>query len=90
VVIAKRLLDQLRHQGFVFRRIAPGPDGPLLGHRVNGPWTNTVEIAGFSWDCAAWRTRISSLIVPGNGLVERRTQGAALTVLNEVLTWECP
>ncbi len=42
----------------------------------------------FSCDCFAWRRRTSSLIVPGEGLVERRVCGDALTVLNEVLTWE--
>ncbi|MGH3787788.1 MAG: hypothetical protein ACRDRG_14835 [Pseudonocardiaceae bacterium] len=28
VVIAKRLLDQLKLQGFQFQRVAPGEDGP--------------------------------------------------------------
>jgi hypothetical protein len=28
------------------------------------------------------------LIVPGNGLVERRSDGSALKVLNDVLTWQ--
>ncbi|MGH3796293.1 MAG: hypothetical protein ACRDSP_15530 [Pseudonocardiaceae bacterium] len=88
VVIAKRLLDHLKLRGFQFRRAAPGPDGPLVGTRVIGQWTDTVHIAGFSRDCFAWRKRTSSLIVPGHGLVEHRTRGSALAVLNEVLTWE--
>jgi len=46
-----------------------------------------IHIEGFSWDCFAWRQRASSLIVPGEGLVEHRVHGSALTVLNEVLTW---
>jgi hypothetical protein len=46
-----------------------------------------IYIDGFSYDCAAWRQRRSSLIVPGPGLVERRISGGALTVLGEVLTW---
>lgn len=88
LVIAKRLLDHLKLRGFQFRRIAPGVDGPVVGTRRTGDWTDTVHIAGFSRDCFAWRQRRSSLIVPGEGLVEHRTQGAALTVLNEVLTWD--
>lgn len=88
LMIAKRLLNQLKLGGFRFQRIAPGPDGPLVGTRVSGPWTDTVHLAGFSRDCFAWRTRNSSLIVPGDGLVDHRTQGSALTVLNDVLTWK--
>ena len=30
VVTAKCLLDQLKQLGFVFQRIAPGEDGPLV------------------------------------------------------------
>ena len=88
LVSAKRLLDHLKLCGFRFQRTAPGPDGPLLGIRVSGPWTDTVHLAGFSRDCYACRRRNSSLIVPGDGLVERRAEGTALTVLNEVLTWK--
>jgi hypothetical protein len=88
VVIAKRLLDHLKRRGFQFRRTGPGVDGPLVGYRVTGQWADTIHIQGFSRDCAAWRTRNTSLIVPGDGLVERRAEGTALTVLNEVLTWE--
>jgi hypothetical protein len=49
---------------------------------------DAIHIEGFSRGCFAWRTRTSSLIVPGEGLVERRVHGNALTVLDEVLAWE--
>lgn len=87
LVIAKQLLDQVKLRGFVFRRLAPGEDGPLMGHRISGDRVDIIHIAGFSRDCLAVRQRTSSLIVPGNGLVERRVEGSALDVLNEVLTW---
>ncbi len=90
VVIAKGLLDQAKLCGFVFRRVAPGEDGPLVGHRVSGDLVDVIHIAGFSRDCLAVRQRTSSFILPGNGLVERRVEGSALDVLNEVLTWEPP
>jgi hypothetical protein len=88
VVIAKRLLDQLKQRGFQFQRIAPGEDGPLIGNRVTGNCVDMIHIEGFSRDCFAWRQRTSSLILPGGGLVEHRADGSALDVLNEVLTWE--
>jgi hypothetical protein len=87
VVIAKRLLDQLKLDGFVFQRIAPGDDGPLVGNRVTDDYVDMIHIEGFSCDCFAFRQRNSSLIVPGRGLVERRAEGGALHVLNEVLIW---
>ncbi len=90
VVIAKRLLDQAKLRGFAFRRTAPGEDGPLEGHRVSGGWVDIIHIAGFSRDCSALRQRTSSLILPRGALVERRVEGSALDVLNEVLTWEPP
>ncbi|MGH3754343.1 MAG: hypothetical protein ACRDRP_16920 [Pseudonocardiaceae bacterium] len=90
VVIAKGLLDQAKLRGFAFRRTAPGEDGPLMGHRVSGNWVDILHIAGFSRDCLAVRQRTSSLILPGGGLAERRVEGSALEVLNEVLTWESP
>ena len=88
LVIAMRLLDQAKLRGFEFWRTAPGEDGPLEGHRVSSNWVDLIHIEGFSRDCFAWRKRISSLIVSGNGLVERQVDGSALDVLNEVLTWE--
>lgn len=87
LMIAKRLLDHLKFHGFQFQRVAPGEDGALVGQRVSGDFLDLIHIEGFSDGCFAWRKRISSLIVPGEGLVQRRTQGHALTVLNEVLTW---
>lgn len=90
LVIAKRLLDHLKASGFQFRRAAPGEDGPLVGHRVSDDWLDLIHIEGFSYNCFAWRKRTSSLIVPGNALVERRADGDALNVLNEVLTWQTP
>jgi hypothetical protein len=88
MVIAKRLIDYLKLQGFQFRRIASGVDGPLEGNRVTGEFVDLIHIEGFSRDCLAWRKRISSLVVPGDGLVQHRVTGSALTVLNEVLIWE--
>jgi hypothetical protein len=88
VVIAKRLLDHAKRGGFTFQRAAPGVDGPLVGYRVGDGWVDLIHLEGFSRDCFAWRKRASSLIVPGEGLVERRVHGSALDVLNEVLTWQ--
>ncbi|MGH3844640.1 MAG: hypothetical protein ACRDS0_24830 [Pseudonocardiaceae bacterium] len=85
---AKVLLDILKLRGFQFRRVAPGEDGPVVGNRVTDDWVDLIHIEGFSRDCFAWRKRTSSLIVPGDELVEHRANGDALTVLNEVLTWE--
>ena len=87
LVIAKRLLDHLKLGGFQFRRLAPGEDGALVGSRVSDNWLDYIHIEGFSRDCFAWRRRTSSLIVPGDGLVEHRVYGHAVTVLNEVLAW---
>jgi hypothetical protein len=88
VVIAKRLLDHAKLRGFEFQRIAPGEDGPLRGNRVSGDWVDLIHIEGFSRDCFAWRQRISPLILPESALVQRRVEGSALDVLNEVLTWK--
>jgi hypothetical protein len=88
LVTAKRLLDHAKLDGFQFRRVAPGEDGPLVGNRVTGGWADTIHIQGFSRDCFAWRQRRSSLIVIGEGIVERRMEGSAVDVLNEVMTWE--
>ncbi|MGH3901989.1 MAG: hypothetical protein ACRDTA_27805 [Pseudonocardiaceae bacterium] len=88
LVIAMRLLDHAKLRGFEFRRTSPGEDGPLVGYRVSGDWEDTIHLNGFSRDCFAWRKRTSSLIVPGDGLVERRVAGSALVVLNDALTWE--
>jgi hypothetical protein len=87
LVIAKLLLDHLKLGGFQFRRLAPGEDGPLLGNRASDDWLDFIHIEGFSRDCFASRKRTSLLIVHGDGLVEHRVQGHAITVLNEVLRW---
>ncbi|MGH3692861.1 MAG: hypothetical protein ACRDRX_02455 [Pseudonocardiaceae bacterium] len=88
VVIAKRLLDYVKQVGFTFQRIAPGEDAPLVGYRVSDRWTDLIHIEGFNRDCFAWRKRTSSLIVSQDALVQRRVDGSALDVLNEVLTWD--
>lgn len=87
VTTAKQLLDNLKARGFRFQRTAPGIDGPLLGNRVTAQWVDTIYIEGFSSDCFAWRQRRSSLIVPGQGLMDRQVTGGALDVLSEVLSW---
>ncbi|MGH3693294.1 MAG: hypothetical protein ACRDRX_04715 [Pseudonocardiaceae bacterium] len=86
VVIAKRLLDYAKQGGFVFQRTAAGEDAPLVGHRVSDGYVDLIHIEGFSSDCFAWRKRMSSLIVSEDALVQRRVEGGALDVLNEVLT----
>jgi len=88
VLIAKRLLDHAKRDGFTFQRTAPGADAPLVGYRVSAGWVDLVHLEGFSRDCFAWRKRTSSLIVSPDALVQRRVEGSALEVLNEVLTWE--
>lgn len=88
LVIAKRLLDHAKARGFQFRRVAEGPDGALLGTRHTGDWSDTLYLSGFSRGCYAMRERITSLVVPGGALVERRATGDALNVLNAALTWE--
>ena len=88
LVIAMRLLDNLKLCGFEFRRSAPGEDAGLIGHRISGERVDLVLIEGFSRGCFAWRQRTTSLIIPGSGLVERQIEGSAIDVMNEVLTWE--
>lgn len=87
LVIAKRLLDHVKAQGFRFQRVAGGPDAALLGTRHADEWTDIVYLDGFSRGCYALRERTTSLVVPGGTLVERRVTGGALNVLNSVLTW---
>jgi hypothetical protein len=88
LIIAKRLLDYLKSQGFEFHRAAPGEDGPLVRHRIGDDCVDLIHLEGFSRDCFAWRKRTSSLIVPGGGWIQRQENGSTLNVLNEVLTWE--
>lgn len=88
VVIAKRLLDHAKLRGFAFQRVAPGADGALVGYRVGEDGVDLIHIEGFSRHCFALRKRTSSLVVSEDALVQRRVEGSALDVLNEVLTWE--
>jgi hypothetical protein len=60
----------------------------LMVHRVGDEWVDLIHIKGFSRDCFAWRKCISSLLVSEDALVQRRVEGSALDVLNEVLPWE--
>src|SRR5262249_37091009 len=86
LAIGKRLLDYLKLSGFRFERIAPGPDGPLLGIRNTDEWRDTIYLAGFRDSCSATRQRKSSLIIPGGLPVTDRASGDALNVMNTVLS----
>jgi hypothetical protein len=83
---AKRLLDAAKSQGFTFQRIAPGPDGPLLGVRETVEYRDTCYLAGFGESCSATRARKYSLVVPGGLPVTERVSGNALTVLHTVVS----
>lgn len=87
VVIAKRLLDYAKQGGFVFQRVAPGEDAPLVGYRVGDRCVDLIHIEGFGRDCFAWRKPTSSLIVSGSAVLHQ-VEGSALEVLNHVLSWE--
>lgn len=84
---AKRLLDYAKDRGFAFQRIAPGPDGPLLGVRESMEWRDEIYLAGCGEpdSCTAIRRRRYSLIVPGGLPIAERLSGDALTVLHTVL-----
>lgn len=87
VATAKLLLDVAKDRGFVFVRIAPGPDGPLRGVRETLEWRDEMYLAGF-WapdSCSATRRRRSSLIVPGGLPIAAQLRGDALTVLHTVV-----
>jgi hypothetical protein len=88
IACGQRLLDYTKQSGFIFLRAAPGEDAPLVGNRISANWVDLIHIEGFSRDCFALRKPLSSLNTPGNARVERRVDGSALEVLNEVLTWE--
>lgn len=83
---AKRLLDLARDQGFVFQRVAPGDDGPLLGIRESTEYRDRIYIGDFYSGCTATRARKSSLIVPGGLPVTARVEGEALIVLHTVIS----
>ena len=88
VITGKRLLDAAKARGFCFRRIAPGPDGPLEGIRETQRWRDVVHLGGFSHGCYAWRERRSSLLLPATATrAQIRTRGSAVDVLTEVLGW---
>jgi hypothetical protein len=82
---AKRLLDAAKSQGFSFQRIAPGPDGPLLGVRETADYRDTCYLSGFGEGCSATRARKFSLVVPGGLPITERVSGNALTVLYAVV-----
>jgi len=82
---AKRLLDAAKSQGFTFQRIAPGPDGPLLGVRETANYRDTCYLSGFGEGCSATRARKFSLVVPGGLPITERVSGNALTVLRAVV-----
>lgn len=82
---AKRLLDAAKSQGFTFQRIAPGPDGPLLGVRETADYRDTCYLSGFGEGCSATRARKFSLVVPGGLPITERVSGNALTVLYAVV-----
>ena len=87
-VIGMRPLDLAKCHGFRFRRLAPGPDGPLWGGRETEQWRETVYLSGF-WapdSCSA----TPALQVPPTRsrelLVTERVPGDALNVLNTVVS----
>ncbi|MGH3785097.1 MAG: hypothetical protein ACRDRG_00760 [Pseudonocardiaceae bacterium] len=84
---AKRLLDLAKDRGFTFARIAPGPDGPLLGVRETLEWRDEIYIGGCGEpeSCSATRRGRSSLVVPGGTPIAEQVRGDALTVLHTVL-----
>ena len=83
---AERLLDAAKEQGFTFHRIAPGPDGPLLGVRETARYRDTCYLGGFGEGCSATRVRKYSLIVPGGLPLAAQVSGDALTVLHTVVS----
>jgi hypothetical protein len=77
-MIAKRLLDHAKRDGFTFQRVAPDEDGPLVGYRVIDDCVDMIHIEGFSHDCFAWRQRTGPLVVSQDVLVQRKVEGSAL------------
>jgi hypothetical protein len=69
VVIAKRLLDCAKRDGFTFQRTAQGADAPLVAYRLCDGWVDLIHIEGFGRDCFAWRKRASPLIVSPHTLI---------------------
>lgn len=89
LVAGNRLLDITKLHGFEFRRVTPGPDGPLCGVRETEEWHDTIYLSGFwkAGSCSATRQCKSSLIVPDDLLVTKRMCGDALNVLNTVVSY---
>lgn len=83
---AKRLLDDLRAQGFAFERIGPGEDAPVRGVRNSIAYRDEIYLVGFSHSCFAQRRKRRSIIVPGGLPITWRVEGDALTVLHVVAT----
>ena len=83
---AMRLLDAAKAAGFIFRRVAPGEDGPLLGVREGVDYRDEIYLGGFGERCRATRRRKSSLVVPGGLPVTERLEGDALTVLHTAVS----
>lgn len=86
VAAAKRLLDLAQDQGFVFQRVAPGDDGPLLSVREISDYRDQIYISDFYSGCTATRARKSSLIVPNGLPVTACVEGEALIVLHTVVS----
>jgi hypothetical protein len=86
LLAAKRLLDAAKAAGFVFTRIAPGEDGPLVGRRETIGHQDDIYLGGFADSCSAVRRRRWLLVVPGGLPVAERINGDALTVLHTVLS----
>ena len=84
---AKRLLDDLRAQGFAFERIGPGEDGPVRGVRDSIAYRDEIYLGGFSDSCFAQRRTRRSITVPGGLPVTSRVEGDALTVLHGYMSW---
>lgn len=83
---AMSLLDAAKAAGFSFQRVAPGPDGPLLGVRESADYRDEIYLGGFGERCRATRRRKSSLVLPGGLPVTEQISGDALTVLHTVLS----
>ena len=83
---AMRLLDAAKAAGFRFQRVAPGPDGPLLGVREGVDYRDEIYLGGFGDRCHATRRRKTSLVVPGGLPVVERLEGDALTVLHTAVS----
>ncbi len=87
LVEAMRLRALATARGFRFQRVAPGPDGPLLGVRDTPRWHDRIYLAGFSVDCSATRRHKSRLSLPGGPPGGEQVCGDALSVLGAAVGW---